>query len=300
MAKVPYQKPALSYTEQLTQLKERGLAIENEPLFLELLEKKSYYRLSGYWYPLLADKQNHVFKEGSNFNQAYSMYCFDRDLRQLIIKELEEIEVAVRAKMIYIFSHQFGPFWYRQTEYFKKPHIHSETLEKIRIEFARSDAQFIQAFKRKYTDDLPPSWTAFEIISFGVISRLFSNAKPGKSKRQVADFFGLDDRTFSSWLHGFVYVRNICAHHSRLWNRVMRIQPMIPITPKHQWLNNLAIRNDRTYFILSMILYLLRSINESNSVLDDFKGLLRKYPNIHTVAMGFPSMWEKEPLWNEL
>ncbi len=219
-------------------------------MFLEILEKKSYYRLSGYWYPLLADKQNHVFKVGARFDQAYGMYCFDRDLRQLLVKEMEKIEVSVRAKMIYVFSHQFGPFWYTCPEYFKKPQIHSETLEKIRTEFNRSDAQFIQAFKQKYSDELPPSWTAFEIISFGTISRLFSNSKPGKSKRRVADFFGLDDRTFSSWLHGFVYIRNVCAHHSRLWNRIMRIQPMIPNTPKHQWLNNLTIPNDRTYYIL--------------------------------------------------
>lgn len=299
MNRVPYQKPALTYNEQLARLKERGLTIDDEPLFLELLEKKSYYRLSGYWYPLLADKQNHVFKEGASFELAYAMYCFDRALRQLIIKEIEKIEVAVRSKMIYIYSHQFGPYWYTDPGFFKKPHIHRETLEKIRAEFKRSDAQFIQAFKQKYSDDLPPSWSAFEIVSFGVISRLFSNAKPGKSKRSIADYFGLDDRTFSSWLHGFVYVRNICAHHSRLWNRVMRIQPMIPNSPKNQWINNLSISNDRTYYILSMIIYLLKSINELNSILIDFKSLLSKYPNIHTRAMGFPSKWEHEPLWNE-
>ena len=298
MAKVQYRKPALSYAEQLAQLKERGLLIENESFFLEVIEKKSYYRLSGYWYPLLVDKQNHLFKDGASFDQAYGMYCFDRDLRQLIVKELEKIEISIRAKMIYVFSHQFGPSWYTNPEYFKKPHIHNDTLAKIRTEFNRSDAQFIQAFKHKYSDEFPPSWTAFEIVSFGAISRLFSNAKPGKSKRLVADFFGLDDRSFSSWLHGFVYVRNVCAHHSRLWNRVMRIQPMIPNKPKHQWLNNLSIPNDRTYYILSMIIYLLKSINESNSILKDLKALLNTYPNIDCGAMGFPIGWEDEPLWN--
>lgn len=103
MAKVQYLKPALSYADQLAQLKERGLLIENESFFLKVLEKKSYYRLSGYWYPLLADKQNHVFKDGASFTQAYEMYCFDRDLRQLIVKELEKIEISIRAKMIYVF-----------------------------------------------------------------------------------------------------------------------------------------------------------------------------------------------------
>lgn len=298
MAKVPYTKPALTYKAQLSQLKERGLRIDDEGSFLDILEKKSYYRLSGYWYPLLSDKANHIFKKGARFEDAYSMYSFDRDLRQLIIKELEKVEIAVRAKMIYFFSHQFDPFWYTHAYNFKKSNIHFDTLDKIRTEFRRSDAQFIQAFRNKYSNDLPPSWTAFEVISFGAISKLFSNARPGRSKRLIADYFGLDDRTFSSWLHGFVYVRNVCAHHSRLWNRVMRIQPMIPTSPKNQWLNNISIPNDRVYYILSMIIYLLKSINDQNSMIDDFKTLLTSYPNIHVEAMGFPSKWDKEPLWS--
>jgi abortive infection bacteriophage resistance protein len=297
MSKIAYNKPALSYAEQLTQLKDRGLIIENEADFLDILEKKSYYRLSGYWYPLLSDKENHIFKPQSKFSTVYSIYSFDRDLRQLVIKELEKIEIAVRAKMIYNFSHQFGPFWYLDSSNFKDKRAHSETISKITIEFNRSDAQFVKSFRKKYSNKLPPSWTAFEIISFGSISKLYSIFNSGRSKREVADYFGLDDKTFISWLHGFVYVRNVCAHHSRLWNRVMRIQPTIPISPKRQWLNNTAIANNRCYFILSMILYLLDCLNEKNSLLDDFKYLLKKYSNIDPIAMGFPPNWKDETIW---
>ena len=88
MTKVPYIKPALTYAAQLSQLKDRGFIIDDEQLFLEILEKKSYYRLSGYWYPFLADKENHLFKEGSSFKAAYKLYCFDRELRQLVIREI--------------------------------------------------------------------------------------------------------------------------------------------------------------------------------------------------------------------
>lgn len=297
MAKVPYTKVAITYAEQLDKLKRRGLIIDDEPVFLDLLEKKSYYRLSGYWYPLLDDKKHHVFKSGANFNSAYSLYKFDRDLRQLVIKELEKIEIAVRAKMIYILSHRFGPFWYTDPSLFRNTKAHAETLNKLSDEFRRSDAQFINAFRKKYIDRLPPSWTAFEIISFGSISRLFAELIPGKSKREVAYYFGLDDKTFTSWLHGLVYVRNLCAHHSRLWNRVMRIQPTIPRNPKNYWLRNMSIPNNKTYYVLSMILYLLTSINEKNSVVADFIALLAKYPNVYVGAMGFPSGWEREPLW---
>lgn len=81
MARIPYNKPALSYTDQLDLLKRRGLHINDEPSFLELLEKKSYYRLSGYWYPLLDDKARHIFKPNAEFDTAYQIYQFDRDLR---------------------------------------------------------------------------------------------------------------------------------------------------------------------------------------------------------------------------
>ena len=297
MSKVPYNKPALSYADQLKKLKQRGLIVNDESTFLNLLEKKSYFRLSGYWYPLLSDKVKHIFKPGADFDTVYSIYLFDRSLRQLVIRELEKIEIAIRAKMIYIFSHQFGPYWYTEPSNFKNTQEHSDTISKITDEYSRSDARFIKAFKRKYSNSLPPSWIAFEIISFGSISRLFAEFKSGKSKREVADYFGLDDTTLASWLHGLVYVRNVCAHHSRLWNRVMRIQPVKPHNPKNQWLSNPSIPNNRTYYVLSMILYLLNSINESNSMILEFKSLLTKHSNIYPRAMGFPVDWEKEILW---
>lgn len=297
MSKVPYNKPALTYADQLQQVKSRGLFIADESEFLRLLELKSYYRLSGYWYPLLADKQNHVFKPGATFETAWQMYMFDRDLRQLVVNEMEKVEVAVRAKMIYILAHSYGAFWHTDPKYFSDGALHTKTIGKIKEEFRRSDAQFIRSFKKKYANPLPPCWTAFEIISFGSLSVLYSNLKPGRSKREVANWFGLDDRTFASWLHSLVYVRNVCAHHSRLWNRELRIQPRYPTSPSNQWLRNQTVDNHKIYYVLSMLLYLLQTLDNGHSLTHDFRQLLKKYPNIDTGAMGFPSTWETEPLW---
>ncbi len=138
----------------------------------------------------------------------------------------------------------------------------------------------------------------FEIASFGSLSTLYQNLKPGKSKRDIAHHFGLDDSTFGSWLHCFVYIRNVCAHHSRLWNRGMKIKPQIPLSPINKWLNNSTVNNDRTYFVLSMMLYLLQSIDNKHQFIFRFKILLKKYPNVDVIAMGFPKDWEKEPLWH--
>jgi abortive infection bacteriophage resistance protein len=136
-----------------------------------------------------------------------------------------------------------------------------------------------------------------EITSFGSLSVLYQNLRPGKSKREIAHHFGLDDSTFSSWLHSFVYIRNVFAHHSRLWNRGMNIRPQIPITPTNQWLENNTVNNNRTYFILSMMLYMLQCVDTKHQFIYRLRVLLKKYPTIDTASMGFPEDWEKEPLW---
>ncbi|MDR6966587.1 abortive infection bacteriophage resistance protein [Flavobacterium arsenatis] len=198
MSLVPFNKPPFSYLQQLEQLQERGLQIPNVAKATHLLESISYYRLSGYWYPLLADKENHTFKESATFDTAFNLYCFDRELRVLIIQELEKIEVSIRAKMIYLLSHQNGAFWYQDTNLFKNQISHSKTLVSLDNEYKRSDADFIVAFRDKYSNPLPPSWMLLELTSFGTLSSLFSNLKPTRTKRNIANYFGLDENTFAS------------------------------------------------------------------------------------------------------
>lgn len=257
---MPYAKPALSFAEQLSQLKERGLIFHNEPKALHRLQVISYFRLSGYWFPLLADKQNHTFKHDSFFETAFDIYKFDRELRLLILRELEKIEVAVRSLMINTLSINRGAFWYIDSANLSNPAKHANTLTKIREEHKRSDEEFIQSYNDKYADSLPLSWMMLEVSFFGILSSLYSNLIHGKDKREIAAYFGLSDKALASWLHSIVYLRNICAHHSRLWNREMRIQPIVPRNPHHPFLNTTTYLypdlnrimplNNKAYFIL--------------------------------------------------
>ena len=75
--------------------------------------------MSGYWYPLLADKQNHFFKSGALFEQAYSIYKFDAKLRSLILSEISKIEVAVRTQIAYVMSHNYNGLWFTDSSLFK-------------------------------------------------------------------------------------------------------------------------------------------------------------------------------------
>ncbi len=308
MPRVNYTKPALSFQDQLQQLKNRGLVIEDDQKAIFLLENISYYRLSGYWYPLLQEpKSSHIFKPGASFNQSFQLYCFDKELRKLVSSELEKIEVAIRAKMIYILAHQYGSFWTNDPNLFSNQEKFSSTIFKLKEEYKRSREDFILAFKANYNDPLPPAWMILEISSFGSLSNLYQNLKPGRSKRAIAKHFGLDDGTFSSWLHSLVYLRNICAHHSRLWNKTLSISPTIPVKPFKQWLSVTTITdtrngtvstvNNRTYYILTMIVYLLQTVNPQHKFKEKFDALLKKYCNVDPAAMGFTSDWRNEPIW---
>lgn len=308
MPKVPYTKPALDYADQLQRLKDRGLIVENDTKALHVLENISYYRLSGYWYPMLSEpKVDHNFKPDSTFNNAFKLYCFDRELRKLISGELEKIEIAVRAKMIYELSHRYGTFWYTNATIFKNAAQHGKTQAKILEEYSRSDEKFIVDFKKKYNDPKPPSWIMLEITSFGSLSMLYKNLSGTRDRRDIARYFGLDDSTFESWLHSIVYVRNVCAHHSRLWSRVMRITPAIPANPTYNFLNHTInynpdtgqpTNNNRTYFLLSMIIYWLNVINPNHTFQQKLFRLLKSYPMVDVKAMGFPPGWENEAIWN--
>jgi abortive infection bacteriophage resistance protein len=299
MSKSIYTKVFISCLEQIALLKSRGMKFADENKARHLLENISYYRFSGYWYPLLADKQNHVFKPGACFETAFSLYKFDRELRQILGSEIEKIEVAVRAKMAYVMSLTYNAFWMEDTALFSNLSVHQLTLNKIQDELDRSDEEFILSFKSKYSNRFPPSFILLEITSFGALSRLYSNLKQGKPRKDIAGAFGLPDRVLESWLHSLVYIRNMCAHHARLWNRQIGIKPLFPRHTKDMWIDTNGLSNRRMYYIFSIVLYLLNAVNPNNTFKQKLENLFLKYPNVDRKAMGFPANWRDEPLWTE-
>ena len=297
MSKVAYSKPFLSHQDQIFLLKSRGMLFNDEDKALHLLERIGYYRLSGYWYPLLADKQNHIFKIEANFETAFNLYKFDRELRKIISAEVEKIEVAVRSKMAYELSIGYNPFWIEDVNLFSSAINFQEILSKIGEEYLRSNEEFIQVFKSKYSNPLPPSYIILEITSFGTLSRLYRNLKSSKTKRNIAKSFALPDVVFDSWLHSLAHVRNMCAHHVRVWNSLIKIQPLPPRKPQNDWLTNTSISNNRVYYVLSMIIYFLNVINPNHTFKQKLNNLFLKYPNVDKAAMGFPANWDSEPIW---
>lgn len=295
--KIKFDKIAKTSDEHISILKKRGMSFQDETKAKFLFDYISYYRLSGYWFHKYIDMETKQFLPNTSFEDAFALYCFDKDLRRLLVSELEKIEVAVRATIINNFSLAYGPYWFIQKELF------NSSLSKIKSSFKRyferSDELFINHFKNKYSDEMPPSWIILEVSSFGSLSTLYKDFIYNIEKREIANKFKLQDKVFESWLHTFVYVRNVCAHHSRLWNRRISVSPTIPKKPKTTWLSN-KINHKSSYFIIVITAYMLKTINPSTTFKQKLINLFTKYPNVDITQMGMNTDWLNEPFWQEL
>jgi abortive infection bacteriophage resistance protein len=311
-----FKKKPLLYSQQMEILKERGLLIENEKKAERYLSEISYYRLSAYFIPF--QKTKDLFDANTNFENCLSLYLFDRELRLLVFDAIERIEVAIRTQMIYTLSHKYNDsHWQDNAALFKPAYTNPRTAYTTDI-FADTqaiikkhiDAKHPEVFIRHYITEYnapanPPSWMCLELLTIGELSRLYSALKDNADKQTIAGFFGLHHTIFTSWLHTLVYVRNICAHHSRLWNREFAIKPEVLQKPQRAWLQKaFDDNNHRTFYFLCILKYLLGAANPTNHFKQKLESLMLKYPNTPIQFMGIPTIdrkqlidWKEEALW---
>lgn len=297
--RISFQKPYTNAHDLVRLLQSRGLMIENPVKAERYIEFIGYYRLSAYYmYPLLLmPKENHRYKLNSSFDQVMMLYRFDKKLRLLIFNEIEKIEVAVRSVIVNTASDMTGnPFWITDGNNFIDAGKFRRTMELIDSELHRSREDFIIHFRKNYSDPYPPAWMLAEILPFGVITNVFSNIKTPRIKKSIAKKFGLSVAPFESWLTIITLTRNSCCHHARVWNKQNTIRPMLPNRITANWIS-LPTDTLRIYFDLCIIKFFLNIISPDNDMKHKLETLLSTYPSIDINAMGFPSAWKDEPLW---
>lgn len=296
MTKALYTESSLSIEDQIQLLKDRGLTFVDVLQGVHILHNVSLFRMKSYLYLLQSDRVKHLYKDGATFEQALDFYRFDSCLRRLVFSRIEQIEVSIRTRLSERMTSATDHFWYTESANFINTDSHSELLKNISRELHRSDDDQIVSFFKLYTNQWPPSWMAMEVCSFGTLSLLYKYLKAGVSKRDIANYYGLRDTVFESWIHSLVYVRNICGHHSRLWNRVLRIQPMVPKRCSHPFVAK-DVKTNKVYYVLCIIKYLLNVIEPQNDFTKQVDNIFADHPYIDRNAMGFPMSWEMESLW---
>lgn len=294
-------KPPKNIHEQIALLQSRNMQFRfaaNAPHFLSTI---SYYRLKGYWWEMQDDNINHHFETGSYFEDVIDLYNFDRHFRLIVFNAIERIEIALRTKLIYHLSIGYGAEWYLNPSIFQDPKRFTSFLGKINMDMSNSSEEFIVKHFDNHPNEMPESWKALEVLTLGALSKLYSNLKHQlPEKNRIATEFGLNNQKYlASWLLTITVIRNIIAHHGRLWNRVIINKydwPLNTPTPVLSYIPNNYQRR-KIFPILSGILYLNNKISPGHQIKQELFNLFNQFPNTQLSKMGFPANWHNEPLW---
>lgn len=315
-----YSKPFLSISDQVAKLKSHGMTISDVSRAERYLSHLGYYRLSAYWYNCrerVHDRETGVVTRGdeflpeTRFSDVIDLYVFDKRLRLHLLDAVERVEVSIRTSM----ALQLGsvdPHAYLRPESFStrftSPSRRSAVSDfqawqnRLDRQMARSKEIFVDHFKGKYPDSDMPIWIAVELWDFGMMSKLLSGMTTFH-KRPVSEVYGITrPNVLPAWVRSINGVRNICAHHGRLWNRInmyMVPSPNDDLDPLlHLSLPDLDRR--RTYAVIAVLQYLIKTINPDSSWGSRTKELIATFPatdHFQLADAGFPDDWDSYSLW---
>jgi len=310
-------KPWESFEGQLALLKANGLLVGDEQQALNCLETIGYYRLSGYWYPLRskldrrkasrgAAERASTFVAGSQFEDVVRLYMFDKKLRLLALDALESIEMAVRVDVAYLLgerdalAHENPACLHAgftnqaiKSGQSKRPSAHDVWMDKYqRLRDKARHMPFVAHHMGKY--GTLPIWVAIELWDFGLLSTLFSGMQPADKDRTAVKYRVKDGATFEKWLHSLNFLRNVCAHHSRLWNiGIPKKAP--PLQGRYR-----RVSNAQPFFYFCLMQHLMRVISPASDWHLRFKDLLRHdFPGgqFSLGDFGLLPGWAGWPLW---
>lgn len=290
-----YLKPPLTFDQQLDLLRQRGLTVHDPARALRWLRSVSYYRLSAYFPPF---KDGEQFCPEVDFNEIAGLYIFDRKLRLLVLDAIERIEVAIRTSVTYEIGHAYGTFGHTDPANFAPKFDHQRFMRELLDEERRAKETketFALHYRKQYAEETHlPVWMATELLSFGTISRLYQSLHP-KLKQKVAAPYDVDAQFLVSWLHTLTYVRNVCAHHKRLWNRHFAIKPRFP-SHNPAWPHQVP-DNKKLYAVLIVLRHMMMVNSPNSKWAGRLHDLLAAHPTVPQSAMGFPTGWQKLATW---
>lgn len=289
-----FEKPPLSIDAQIERLASRGIVIQNKDAARHYLSYISYYRFCGYAIEFegeLIDGEKQ-YQKGTTFERILDCYVFDRKLRLLVIDAIERIEIAVRT----VITNQMGlkyqdAHWYLNKSLFISKFKHDDLIKSIK---KQTNERFIKHYYNKYSaPELPAVWMVAEVLSLGSWSMIFAHLKDREDQKNICSHFGISYKIMQSWLHSLTYLRNLCAHHSKLWSRNFTLKPMIAFG----YMKQLMVVN-RFSSQAAVLKIFLDVISPASEWAKHLRKLVDEHPMIDIGYMGFHRTWVNDPFWN--
>lgn len=277
----PSVKRPATFEEQIVIFKSRGLIVANEDFAMRTLRRINYYRLSAY---TLSLKNDDLYHSNITFEQIVELYEFDRRFRYLIMEMVEQVEIAFRTHISYHIAHTYGAMGHLETEHFDNHELFLIELEK---EIKRSQEIFIRHHAQKYNGKIPV-WVAIEILSFGALSKLYSNMSSDDRNHIAKLNYRVSAIYLESWLKCLSYIRNICAHYGRLYNRPLTSKPRLDRKSM-----KLGINQGKIFAHLYILKELIPDRDRWTDFVTRLEALLYKYNEVVELdRIGFPGDWQ--------
>ncbi|KAA0976543.1 Abi family protein [Paeniglutamicibacter gangotriensis] len=325
-----YTKKWLPVEEQLKKLESSGVAIPDQTAGIRLLRAVGYYRLTGYLYPFRESetcvndegrqrvKVLGTYRQGTTVDEAAALIDFDRSLRMLVLEGIERIEVSLRMQIGYTLGKE-SAFAHLDPNQFVssftdaqinpdtgevRPSWHEVLVSRAQKRQNESDESFVAHFREKY-DGRMPIWALTEIMELGQLGRMYGGLTNVLATKIAISYGVPSKKIMRSWVSSLNYVRNVAAHHARLFNRKLVASPRRPGMGQMPLLDHLkdgesSKRVFGLYNVLAIMAYLLRSIDPDCGWADRVVRLLEAFPESETLTiscMGVPAEWSTLELW---
>lgn len=308
-----YNKPALPISDQAQLLLDRGLVCDDRQRLEHYLSNIGYYRLSAYLLPfeqpsINGNSRNHKLLPNTTFEQVLNLYVFDRKLRLLVMEAIERIEVAARTRWASAMALRHGSHAHMNADLFKDPWQHACDIARVAKDLRDSNETFVVHYRNKYEAPyLPPIWAVVETMTLGGLSRWIASTNDNQVKLEVARMLGMPTiEILEQVLHALTPVRNICAHHARLWNR--RFILLLPNIKRlrGQFITETIVTPAGTtqepltreiYNFLVVIQNLMLKMSPTTSWGARLAEHIQLLSPEQQMAMGFPADWKTRQPW---
>ena len=294
--------------EQMDIFKSKGLIINDEKYTKQVLLRENYFFINGYRHLFLKSKTDRTFRNGTTFEELYSLFLFDRSFRNIIFKYLLVIENNLKSIVSYQLSKKYG---FRESDYLRpKNFTHApekqrqinDLLKKMKRQIRLNGSQHTATQHYASNYGYIPLWILVKVLSFGIVSEMFSILK-SEDKKDIAGIYNIDPDSMENYLPMLANYRNLCAHEDILYEN--RTQKEVDDTVYHQLLKIEKVDGEYTkgkHDLFALILIVKQMLAE-----EDFKNMTLELENVIETLnynlnvikidvvldkMGFPLNWK--------
>ena len=292
------QSPSINLTspcDQVQHLIDRGMTIHDRAAAARSLTHIGFQRLSSYWRSFESStpsQQGNLFVDGARFHTALSRYLFDQRLRSHLLEAFSFIEVSIRTQWARQLAYAHGEDAHQDATLFNGHH--SNNLKELQRSYGQITSQESTSFHQR------PIWDVIHAMTFGQLSKWFASLGDRRIRQSISQNYGMDESILVSALQYLTRVRNICAHHDRLWDLNVATGLKIPNTLGNDLEAAKAFNKQalgKVYNAIVLITHLMEVITPHGDWPERLLELNGAYPSVSEADMGFPANWENNPMW---